>query len=90
MDDSYLFGLILYELVTNVWPFEGVKMGIDTLIRFHDYNLPLTLTPSYSPGLCQLVSDCTRQRGTDRPLFPAIVACLVEECRVAADDADDV
>jgi len=82
--DVYSFGIMLYEWVTGVRPYEGLAPGALVHQKMLDQDVILPDTPprdGIAPLLRSLIENCCRQDPTERPTLDGVLQSLEEISR---------
>lgn len=85
--DVYAFGIILWEILTRLEPYED-KEPMQIVVEVVNDNLRPTLPPPFCDSpLVSLMKDCWGENPEQRPSFDKILERLIEiDARVPADD----
>lgn len=75
--DVYAFGILLYEIVTNLTPFADIDNQIVLAMKVSNGNRPEFKTP-INESYRRLIESCWSQNPEDRPTFDDIVRELIE------------
>lgn len=78
--DVYSFGMLLYEMVTNQIPFQGLDpFQVVQMVAMDDARPSLPEIPASNEiltSICNIINDCWKTEPMDRPSFLQILSTL--------------
>ena len=90
--DVYSFGVLVWEVLTGLIPFDGVpNEALSAMVRYEKQRPEPMPTGEEGLGLVQLMQMCWEQEAEVRPMFSAILEDLapLQETRVGSVDDEE-